>query len=111
MLDAGLFIGKESLDYFKALIIALAKLKEIEQLDCKFNFLNLRRHLDFRLKLFHLFKLSRHVGLLSMSGLSSLYPLVKLYEVPNVFNWLFWVDLRFWDVLNFLPFLFISSKS
>ena len=48
MLDAGLFIGKESLDYFKALIIALAKLKEIVQLDCKFNFLNLRRHLDFR---------------------------------------------------------------
>ena len=40
MLDAGLFIGKESLDYFKALIIALAKLKEIEQLDCKFNIYN-----------------------------------------------------------------------
>ena len=48
MLNAGLFIGKELLNYFKALIIALAKLKEIEQLDCKFNFLNLRRHLDFR---------------------------------------------------------------
>ena len=42
MHNAGRFIAVKLLDYLKTCIVALAKLQDIEQLDCKFHFLHLR---------------------------------------------------------------------